>query len=124
MKLSALIAILALPLSMMGCAPEYVEPAPATSQANCVIVSDAEYGERTVCNAQYYDTPQGVIYYDPYYASWIGAGYTYSAGQWHHGYPLGYYNHYHNHYHPHGYFYGHGYGGYHGGGFHGGGHRR
>jgi hypothetical protein len=126
MKSLALIAALAFP-SMMGCTPEYVEPAPAVSQANCVVVSDAEYGERTVCNTQYYDTPQGVVYYDPYYATWIGAGYYYSAAEarWYHGYLPGYYNHYRGYYRPHGYYVGHSYGGYRGyGGYHGGGHRR
>lgn len=96
----------------------------------CTMVEDS-YGEREMCNVYYYDTDEGVVYWDPYFRVWMGAGGYWYGGAWVHGFWPGYYARYGGFYHPHGFYHGyshhwggggfhHGGGGYHGGGGHGG----
>lgn len=119
-----------LSLFMLGCAEEmvYADPPlpPPQPTYGCAVVEDA-YGEREVCDVYYYTSDDGVVYWDPYFSLWIGAGGYWRAGVWYHGYWPGYWERYHVWYHAHGWFGAHGYRGYYGhhwghsgGGYHGG----
>lgn len=134
-------------LGMTGClvAPAYgQEVVQPQIQNGCAIVEDT-YGEREVCNTNYYVYNGSVVYWDPYFGIWAGNGFYNYNGGWYRGYYPGYYGRYGSYYHGQGYYHGyshgyyhgnggsHGYGGgsyhggggsYHGGGgsFHGGGH--
>jgi len=102
-------------LGLAGCADEYVAPV-AASPANCFVVTD-EFGEREVCNTQYYYTNGGVIYWDSHFGVWVSPWGYYHGGVWTHGYYPGWHSYYGpGFYHARGYFHG----GYRGGNFHGG----
>lgn len=134
MKKLALILVACLGLA--GCATEYEVSEPTMSQPayGCVVVTD-EYGEREVCNTNYYYVTGGVVYWDAHFGVWVGPGGYWRSGIWYRGYYPGFHTYYHaGLYHPHGYFHGgnragyyrhYGPGGFHsGGGFHGGFHGR
>jgi hypothetical protein len=67
----------------------------------CTIVVDP-YGEREVCDVDYYVVDGGVVYFDPYYRVWIGPrGYWY-GGRYVVGYWGGYHAYYRGYYRTHG----------------------
>jgi hypothetical protein len=117
-------------LMLVSCVAYADPPVPPSDPAyGCVVVED-DYGEREVCDVQYYISPEGPLYLDSYFGVWIGAGGFWYGGVWHYGYYPGYWERYHGFYHEHGFYNGHGFrgyyghhfggGGYHGGGSHGG----
>ena len=127
--------LLATTLTIAGC-EEYDDgaafPSNASPEYGCVVVND-EYGEREVCDTQYYTTNGGVIYWDAAFGVWIGPYGYWRGREYHRGFWAGYHEHYRPFYHEHGWhntFHGsyyHGGGASHrgGGSFHsGGGHHR
>jgi len=127
-----LVLVLAACLGLVGCADEAYYDHPAYppehagwTQHGCVVVTD-EFGEREVCDTQYYYSEDGVTYWDAHFGIWVGPnGYWYGHSYFPGIYP-GFHAYYHRGwYHPRGFYHG-GYhgggGGFHGGGFHGGGH--
>lgn len=124
-------AFLALPLVLMGCAETTDQPVYTSShtvspdiQTGCVVVSD-DYGDREVCNTQYYYVNGSPIYWDTAFGIWVSPWGYYRGGVWYRGYHPGWRNYYgHGYYHPRGFFHGGYHGGFHGGfhgGYHGGG---
>lgn len=111
-KLMFLLPVIAM-LGVVGCTErEVVEPvatvaaAPtfATINSGCVVVSD-DYGEREVCNTQYYYMNDGVVYWDSHFGVWVGPGGYWRGGRWWNGYYPGFHEFYgHGWYHPHGFF--------------------
>lgn len=109
-------------LGMTGClvAPAYgQEVVQPQVQYGCTIVEDI-YGEREVCNTNYYVSNGSVVYWDPYFGIWVGNGFYNYHGGWYRGYYPGYSAHYGSYYHTHGYFQGYSHGYYHGNTGHGG----
>lgn len=117
----------------MGCADEVVsEPVhtsgvPTRVGTGCVVVTD-DYGEREVCDTQYYYVNGGVVYWDAHFNTWIGPGAYWSSGGWHQGFYPGWHGYYgHGFYHSHEFYHGAHRDGYRntpmrGGGYHGTGH--
>ena len=103
---------------LSGCTEYVIDPSNPNIayQYGCTTVCD-DYGCREVCNVQYYETPDGVVYWDTHFSAWIGP-----HGYWWHGsYYRGGFPRYHEYYHRG--WYGRSGGGYRGN-FHGGGRRR
>jgi hypothetical protein len=143
MKKLIMAMLIAMSVMLASCVA-YAQPVPvapgASPQYGCFVVEDG-WGEREVCNAYYYTTDVGPVYWDSFYSSWIGGGYYWFGNVWYRGYWPTYYGRYGSFYHYHGWYGSHGYrgyygshwsgghygggyyGGYHGGGgWHGGGH--
>jgi hypothetical protein len=126
-KLMMLLGVIA--VSMIGCADDPPPPADSSVAYGCVEVSD-DYGNRDICDTQYYYTDTGVVYWDSHFGVWIGPEGWYREGVFYHGFYPGYREFYgHGYYHSgHGRYYHSGHynhgGGYHGGHHSGGGHRR
>jgi len=125
-KLLCILLALACACASMGCVDEQTEVfSPTDQRYGCVEFVD-DMGARQVCDVYYTYYEGSVVYYDPYFAVWIGPqGYW-----WHGGYHTGFWGGYRAHYgvgyyHSPGYYHGGGHGYYHGGGGRGGGgHRR
>lgn len=102
---------------LSGCAEYVIDPfnPNIAYQYGCTTICD-DYGCRELCNVQYYETPDGVVYWDTHFSAWIGP-----HGYWWHGsYYRGGFPRYHEYYHRG--WYGRSGGGYRGN-FHGGHHR-
>lgn len=57
------LVLFALPFMSMGCADEevvYTSGAPTSARSGCVVVTD-DYGEREVCDTQYYYVNGGIV---------------------------------------------------------------
>jgi len=91
----------------LGCAENmaYADPLapPSATEHGCVIVEDT-YGEREVCDVNYYIASEGPVYWDPFFGVWIGVGGFWYGGVWHYGYYPGYWKRYHGYYHGHGFY--------------------
>src|SRR5665213_1222033 len=113
-------------MMVSGCVGYDDPPIDSSIQYGCVEVSD-DYGNRDVCDTQYYYTDDGsLIYWDAHFGVWIGPEGWYREGIFYHGfypgyrefYGRGYYHSEHGRYY-HGGHYNHGgghYGGHHSGG--------
>jgi hypothetical protein len=99
-----ILLLIATSLAVSGCAEdEAAFPTNAEPEYGCAVVVDP-YGERQVCDTQYYVVNGGVVYWDAAFGLWIGPYGFWRAGEYHRGFWAAYHDHYRNFYHPHGTF--------------------
>lgn len=99
-----ILLVLMLVVGVVGCRAtfyedEYVAFPSGEPEYGCAIIHD-DFGEREVCDVNYYVVNGSVIYFDPYFHYWIGPrGYWVNSGIYHYGFFEGYHSHYGSYYH-------------------------